>query len=175
MHHTHHAQETRDDDRLPEEVSPLLDDSTIGAKNAAAFATAAASRKQVRQAKQAAHGEGRVHCCRRPATRNLLLAGVMLVAIALLAIEVRACKRGQAHPCYVLRASLGTPTNTTSLPREQLGPDATQEVLGRNVTFPDVHLPDVHMPKIDWSRVPPFLRPKAEPLLYNPEVYPWAT
>lgn len=153
-------------------MSPLLDDSTIGAKNtAAASATAAASRKQVRQAKQAAHGEGRVHCCRRPATRNLLLAGVMLVAIALLAIEVHASMCG--WPCALLLCVAGvpgSPTNTTSLPRGQLGPDATQEVLG-----PDVHLPDVHMPKIDWSRVPPFLRPKAEPPLYDPEVYPWAT
>lgn len=55
----------------------------------------------------------------------------------------------------------------------------TQQVLGRNVTLPDVHLPP--MPKIDWNKLPPILRPGAwggpestESLLYDPELYPWA-
>lgn len=65
-----------------------------------------------------------------------------------------------------------------------MGPDATQQVLGHNITLPEVHLPDVHlppMPKIDWNKLPPILRPGArggpdpsEPLLYDPEIYPWA-
>lgn len=49
--------------------------------------------------------------------------------------------------------------------------------------MPDLHLPDVHMPKFDWEKLPPMLRPGGlfggsvpeEPLLYDPELYPWAT
>lgn len=86
-------QETRDDDRLPEEVSPLLDDSTIGQKGGAAAPASAADKakqqQQLRQAKQAAHGEGPVPCYRRPATRNLVLASLLLAAVAVMVIEVR--------------------------------------------------------------------------------------
>lgn len=69
-------------------MSPLLDDSTIGQKNVGA--SAADKARQLRQAKQAAHGEGSVPCYRRPATRNLVLAALLLAAVAVMVIEVRA-------------------------------------------------------------------------------------
>lgn len=68
-------------------MSPLLDDSTIGQKNAGASAVDKA--RQLRQAKQVAHGEGPAPCYRRPATRNLVLAALLLAAVAVMVIEVR--------------------------------------------------------------------------------------
>ena len=145
-------QETRDDDGLPHDLSPLLDDATIGVKDLAAATAASKARKaaaihqadlELAAGSSSSSSSSSSTCCRAAVVLNLALTVILLGLIAFLSYEV--------------------------------GPVAREEFLAANHTLPT--LPTLPNITETWGKVKEgfatLTNSKHAPL-YDPAIYPWA-
>lgn len=139
-------QEALNDDGLPHDLSPLLDDSTIGVKDLAA---AAASRDRKSAATRQPDVESATGsppassiCCRAAVILNFLLTVILLGLIGFLSFEI--------------------------------GPVIRDEYWGTNQTSPGLPSVAETFDKIKESFAEFTDRRATGPSLYDPAIYPWA-